>query len=142
MGSTLTRHRLRALSARLLEPLRQPTHPLQSLAPATLQRIETVAVGCADLFQRSSSCVEGRNGHLSLYHHGSHRLSDRKLAALTALHNFYVRRPDGTTAAERFFGCAHPALFDQVLAHVSPLPPARRRRPRPVKRPYLMATAA
>jgi hypothetical protein len=137
-----TRHRLRALSAQLLEPLRQPTHPLQALAPATRQRIEAVAVGCADLFQRSSSCVEGRNGHLSLYHHGSHRLSGRKLAALTALHNFYVRRPDGTTAAERFFGRAHPALFDQVLAHVSPLPPARRRRPRPLKQPYLTATAA
>jgi hypothetical protein len=137
-----TRHRLRELGAQLLEPLRQPTHPLQALAPATRQRIETVALGCADLFQRSSSCVEGRNGHLSLYHHGSHRLSDRKLAALTALHNFHVRRPDGTTAAERFFGRAHPALFDQVLAHVSPPPPARRRRPRPLKRPYLMATAA
>ena len=81
------RHRLMALSASLLEPLRQPTHPLQALAPARRAHIEATATGCADLFQRSSSCVEGRNGHLSLYHHGSHRLSDRKLAALTALHN-------------------------------------------------------
>lgn len=137
-----TRQRLQALGAQLLEPLRQPTHPLQALAPATRQRIEALALGCADLFQRSSSCVEGRNGHLSLYHHGSHRLSDRKLAALTALHNFFVRRPDGTTAAERCFGRAHPALFDRVLAHVSPPPPPRRRRPRPARRPYLMPATA
>ena len=136
------RQRLAALSARLLEPLRQPTHPLQALAPTTRQHLEAVAAGCADLFQRSSSCVEGRNGHLSLYHHGSHRLSDRKLAALTALHNYYVRRPDGTTAAERFFGRAHPALFEQVLAHVDLPPPARRKRPRPVKRPALALVAA
>ena len=47
----------------------------------------------------------------------AHRLSGRQLAALTAMHNFYVRRPDGPTAAERFCGLAHPALFDQVLAH-------------------------
>jgi hypothetical protein len=137
-----TRHRLQALSAQLLEPLRQPTHPLQALTPAARQHIEVVAAGCADLFQRSSSCVEGRNGHLSRYHHGAHRLSDRKLAALTALHNFYVRRPDGTTAAERFFGRAHPVLFDQVLAHVCLPPPPRRRRPRPAKQPYLTPVAA
>ncbi len=136
------RQRLTALSAQLLEPLRQPTHPLQALAPTTRQHLEAVAAGCADLFQRSSSCVEGRNGHLSLYHHGSHRLSDRKLAALTALHNYYVRRPDGTTAAERFFGRAHPALFEQVLAHVDLPPPPRRKRPRPLKRPTLALAAA
>ncbi|MCU0593290.1 MAG: DUF6399 domain-containing protein [Desulfobacterales bacterium] len=136
------RQQLTALSAQLLEPLRQPTHPLQAVAPALRNQIEAVARDCADLFQRSSSCVEGRNGHLSLYHHGSHRLSDRKLAALTALHNFYVRRPDGTTAAERFFGRAHPALFEQVLAHVDLPPPARRKRPRPLKQPALTLVAA
>ena len=64
------------------------------------------------------------------------------LAALTALHNFYVHRPDGTTAAERFFGRPHPALCEQVLAHVDLPPPARRRRPRPVKRPALALVAA
>ncbi len=136
------RQQLTTLSAQRLEPLRQPTHPLQALIPARRAHIETVAAACADLFQRSSSCVEGRNGHLSRYHHGSHRLSDRKLAALTALHNFYIRRPDGTTAAERFFGRPHPALFEQLLAHVSLPPPARRRRSRPVKQSALTQVAA
>jgi len=137
-----TRHRLQALSAQLLDPLRQPTHPLQALAPALRTRIEEVAQGCADLFQRSSSCVEGRNGHLSLYHHGCHRLSDRKLAALTTIHNFHILRPDGTTAAERFFGRAHRPLFEQVLAHVSFPPPPRQRRPRRARPSYLTPLVA
>ena len=119
----------------------RPTRCRASHPPFT-HASEEVAGGCADLFQRSSSCVEGRNGHLSLYHHGCHRLSDRKLRALTAIHNFHILRPDGTTAAERFFGQAHPPLFEQVLAHVSFPPPPRQRRPRRVRPPYLTLLAA
>ncbi|MEF8770227.1 DUF6399 domain-containing protein [Candidatus Accumulibacter contiguus] len=44
--------------------------------------------------QRSSSGVEGRNGQLALHHQGRHRLSDRKLAALTVVHNYHIRRAD------------------------------------------------
>ena len=136
------RHRLRALSQQLLEPLRQPDRPLTALAPVLRQRREEVAGECADLFQRSSSCVEGRNGQLALHHHGRHRLSDRKPAALTAVHNFHIRRADGTTAAERFFGRPHEPLFAQVLQRM-PLPPRpARRRPRPPKQPYLIPVAA
>ena len=136
------RHRVQAVSTALRDALQRPDHPLQRLAPEDSVRVEQVAGACADLFQRSSSCVEGRNGHLSLHHHGRHRLSDRKLAALTGVHNFHIRRADGTTAAERFFGRTHPALFEQLLVRV-PLPPRpRRRRPRPPKLPYLMPVAA
>ena len=105
-------------------------------------RIEQVASDCADLFQRSSSAVEGRNGQLAPHHRGRHRLSDRKLAALTAVHNFHIRRPDGTTATKRFFGRAPPPLFEPLLARV-PLPPRPRRRrpPRPTV-PYLTPIAA
>lgn len=134
-----TRHRVQAVSTALFDALRRADHPLQSLAPEDSARVEQVAGACADLFQRSSFCLEGRNGQLSLHHYGRHRLSDRKLAALTAVH---IRRPDGTTAAERFFGRTHPALFEQILLRV-PLPPRpRRRRPRPPKLPYLMPVAA
>ena len=137
-----TRHRLRALSTQLLEPLRRPGHPLQALTPAARERIEQVAGECADLFQRSSSAVEGRNGQLSLYHHGRHRLGERKLGALTAVHNFHIRRADGTTAAERLFARAHASLFEQLIDRVPLPPPPRRRRPRPPKQPYLMPVAA
>jgi len=93
------RHRLTCLSAQRLAPLQQPSHPIQSLDPQTRRHLEQVAGECADLFQRSSSCVEGRNGFLSLHQHGHHRLSPRKQHVLTAMHNFAIRRPDGTTAA-------------------------------------------
>jgi hypothetical protein len=136
------RTRLRALSALTLKPLLEPQHPIQALDTATRAHLEQVAGDCVDLFQRSSSAVEGRNGQLSLYHHGRHRLSDRKLAALTAVHNFHIRRPDGTTAAERFFGRAPAPLFQQIIARV-PLPPRpRRRRPPRPKVPYLTPLAA
>ncbi|MBK5941488.1 DUF6399 domain-containing protein [Halochromatium roseum] len=136
------RHRLRALSAQRLAPLQQPAHPIQSLDEATRRHLEQVAGDCADLFQRSSSCVEGRNGVLALYQHGHHRLSPRKQQVLTALHNFSITRPDGTTAAERFFAQPHPSLFEQVLERMPwPARPARRR-PRPAKPPHLTLVAA
>jgi hypothetical protein len=73
---------------------------------------------CADLFQRSSSCVEGRNGMLSLYYHRFHRLNTRGLRALTIVHNFHTRRADGTTAAERLFGMNHQNLFESLVTDV------------------------
>jgi hypothetical protein len=79
------------------------------------EKIRAVALQCAQLFQRSSSCVEGRNGYLSLRHHSSHRLSKRKLGALTILHNYFIKRPDGTTAAERFFASKPNDLFKYLL---------------------------
>jgi hypothetical protein len=136
------RRRLTALSAQLFAPLRASDHPLQALGTEQRAEIEQVASDCAALFQRSSSAVEGRSGQLSLFHQGCHRLSARKLAALTAVHNFSIQRPDQTTAAERLFGRAPPPLFEQRLERV-PLPPRpRRRRPRPAKLPYLAQCAA
>ncbi|WPL17664.1 hypothetical protein Thiowin_02699 [Thiorhodovibrio winogradskyi] len=137
------RQHLKELSAQRLAPLRASDHPIQALEASQRMEIEQVASDCADLFQRSSSTVEGRNGQLSLFHHGCHRLSSRKLAALlTAVHNFYIRRADQTTAAERFFGQAPPSLFEQLLERV-PLPPRpRRRRPRAPKVSYLAPMAA
>lgn len=72
----------------------------------------------AETFQRSSSCVEGRNGMLSLNYHRFHRLKPRSLQVLTIVHNFDVRRSDGTTAAERFFEAKHENLFDSLVANV------------------------
>jgi hypothetical protein len=136
------RARLAALSAQMIAPLRAQEHPIQALRAEQRAELEQVASDCAELFQRSSSAVEGRNGQLSLFHHGCHRLSARKLAALTAVHNFYIERLDQTTAAERLFGRAPPPLFEQLLERV-PLPPRpRRRRPRPAKLPYLAQRAA
>ncbi len=85
--------------------------------------IDVVAKECAHLFQRSSSNVEGRNGVLALRHHSAHKLSKRKLGALTVIHNYGIFRLDGTTAAERFFGHSHDSLFEYILLN---LPPPKR----------------
>jgi len=73
---------------------------------------------CTEKFQRSSSCVEGRNGVLSLYHHRFCRLNQRSCQVLTVVHNFHLKRPDGRTAASRFFGCEHANLFESLVKNV------------------------
>ena len=136
------RHRLRALSAQRLAPLQQPSHPIQSLDEQTRRHLEQVAGECADLFQRSSSCVEGRNGFLALYQHGHHRLSPRKQQVLTALHNFAISAPTTPRPLSASSAKPHPSLFEQVLERMPwPARPARRR-PRPARPPYLVPVAA
>ena len=81
---------------------------------------------CAEIFQRSSSCVEGRNGFLALLHHGHKRLSAQRLRVLTIIHNFGITRKDGTTAAERLFGEKPRDLFDYLLENTNwPIRPRR-----------------
>ena len=104
-----------------LGPARSPDGPWGSLNDHERADLEAKARQCAELFQRSSSCVEGRNGQLSLRHHGLHRLTPRKLGALKVIHNYLVERPDGSTAAERFFGSRPQPLFAWLLARL-PLP--------------------
>ncbi len=76
------------------------------------------ALECAQVFQRSSSCVEGRNGQLSLKFHAFRRLNKQTLRVLTVLHNYFIKRADGTTAAERFFGQKPRDLFEWLLDKV------------------------
>ena len=103
-----------------LEKLRAKARegPLQKEEREELQKQATEV---ARWFQRSSSCVEGRNGVLDMKHHGAHRLSPRRLGALTVVHNFHVRRPDGTTPSERFFQKKHDELFETVMERVAML---------------------
>ncbi len=119
------RQRLRALAAEVLARARSPDGPWGTFSPEVQADLEDKAKQCADFFQRSSSCVEGRNGQLSLKHHALHQLTNRKLHALTILHNFAVQRADGSTAAERFYGSAPRDLFGWLLDHLSA--PARPR---------------
>jgi hypothetical protein len=101
---------------------------LSSLSEEERQGVAEVAQASAGLFQRSSSCVEGRNGRLSLQQHGHGRVSARRLQALTVIHNYLVQRSDGTTAAQRFFGHKHPDVFTWLLERMPDLPrPAQRR---------------
>jgi hypothetical protein len=111
-----------------------------ALSSTVQQDLHRLARDCAQLFQRSSSCVEGRNGYLALRHHQLRRLSDAKLGVLTALHNYVCKRPDGTTAAERFFGAKPDDLLDTLCDRVAL--PARPRATRSAPRPAPLALAA
>jgi hypothetical protein len=128
-GTAQERQRLRTLAADVLARARSPDGLWGTFRSDLQAELESKARQCADFFQRSSSCVEGRNGQLSLRHHALHHLTSRKLQASTVLHNYAVQRADGSTAAGRFYGGTPRDLFGWLLEHL-PLPA----RPRPVRR--------
>jgi len=122
---------LRALAERLRTPLFESGGALSALSPKEQNQLKHKAQTLAEVFQRSSSNVEGRNGYLSLRNHQLRGLDHpRKRACLTAVHNFFLTRPDGTTAAERFFGQKPRSMFTAILGAVeippAPLSPPRR----------------
>jgi hypothetical protein len=122
---------LRELAEQLRAPLVEPGGVLSALSPEAQHHLHDEAKRLAAVFQRSSSNVEGRNGYLSLRSHQLRGLDlPRKRACFTAIHNFFLTRPDGTTAAERFFGQKPRPMFAAILASVeippAPLSPPRR----------------
>ena len=115
---------LRELAERLRAPLCEPGGALATLSEAEHSALHQQAQELPEVFQRSSSNVEGRNGYLSLRNHQLRGLDrPRKRACLTAIHNFFLTRADGTTAAERFFLQKPRSMFAVILASVD-LPPA------------------
>lgn len=84
-------------------------------------------------FQRASSAVEGRNGCLAQMHHNGRGLTPQRLKAHTVLHNYWIRRSDGSTAAERFYDQSFPDVFEWLLQQVDewPLPRKRKAGPKP-----------
>ncbi len=142
VAQTEQRHPLQNRSEELLAWLPVKDGPLSGLEPEALTLIERVAQEYAQLFQRSSSCVEGRNGQLALHPHRLHRLREWKLAALTTVHNYFVKRRDGPPVAERFFGAKPRDLFERVLDHVDlPGRPAQKRT-QPPQTGYLVTATA
>jgi hypothetical protein len=133
------RKRLQKLAEELQKAAWQAGGALASLPEEEQREVQRVAQECAGLFSRSSSCVEGRNGRLSLHHHGQGRLSARKLKALTVVHNYGVKRADGTTAAERFFGVKHRDLFSWLLERMPDLPRPAEKRSKKAAQPSFQA---
>jgi len=122
---------LRELAERLRSALFKSGGALAELSEAEQSQLHQQAQELAEVFQRSSSNVEGRNGYLSLRNHQLRGLDrPRKRACLTTIHNFFLTRADGTTAAERFFGQKPRSMFAAILASVdlppTPLSPPRR----------------
>ena len=94
-------------------------------------------------FHRSSSALEGRNGCLSQMYHTGRGLTPARLKALTVIHNYGIRRSDGTTAAQRLFEVPFPDLFEELIGQMGALPLPRksrqRLRPNPLLRPLVPA---
>ena len=122
---------LRELAEQLRAPLFEPGGALSELSSEIQDQLHGEAKRLATIFQRSSSNVEGRNGYLSLRSHQLRGLDlPRKRECFTAIHNFFLTRPDGTTAAERFFGQKPRSMFAAILESVelapAPLSPPRK----------------
>jgi len=122
---------LRELAEWLRAPLFAPGGVLCALSPETQGQLRDEAKRLATVFQRSSANVEGRNGYLSLRSHQLRGLDlPRKRECFTAMHNFFLTRSDGTTAAERFFGQKPHSIFATILESVerapAPLSPPRK----------------
>ena len=79
-------------------------------------------------FQRASSQVEGRNGYLSFVNHAHKGIPEQRLKALTIIHNYDIRRKDGTTPAKRFFDAEFPDLFEFLCLNVTGFKEPRKRK--------------
>ena len=132
LGRTVEERQQKAdLAERLLREAWAADGVLSRLTKEEQEEVRRVSKEMVGLFARSSSCVEGRNGRLALFHHGQTRLSAGRLKALTVIHNYLTERADGTTAAERFFGKKPRDLFDWLHQRLPDLPrPAAKRNPK------------
>jgi len=63
---------------------------------------------------------------LKLLHHAGRGFSAQTLQVLTIIHNFDLKRADGTTAAQRLFNQTFPDLFESVVASMGDLPLPRK----------------
>ena len=133
---------------KLGHPLAQSEELLRSVAadpewcdlPVGLRaHLVGVAEACARLFVRSSSATEGLNGWLSVRLLRTHGVRDDWLAVLKVVHNYFLRRADGTTAAQRFYGRVHTDLVDYLCVRLPDPPLPRRRKPRPRYEPSALA---
>ena len=77
-------------------------------------------------YQRTTSAIEGRNGMLSGYNHDTRGMTELQLKSQTVIHNFWITREDGTTAAERLFGFKPPNLFEWLVNNMEEMPLPRR----------------
>ena len=59
-------------------------------------------------------------------------LDEQTLKVLTIIHNFDLRRADGTTTAQRLFDHQFPDLFEWVVEHMGERQSSKTRRAKPL----------
>ena len=73
-------------------------------------------------YQRTTSAIEGRNARLAHHYFSSRGIRKAHICVLTILHNFWIKRDDDTTAAERLCDFKPPNLFEYLLKNMDNLP--------------------
>ena len=91
----------------------------KELPTQRLEFLMAMAYQIAISFQRASSQTEGRNGYLAFVNHAHRGMSNDRLKVLTVIHNYDIRRIDGTTPAQRLFGKEFPDLFEFLCQNVT-----------------------
>lgn len=114
-------------------------HPFSTtLSEGEIEQWLLWAINMAQQFQRSSSAVEGRNGCLSQMYRNGRGLDKQRLSALTVIHNYDLKRKDGTTAATRLFDVEFPDLFSWLLDKMGELPLPRKGREQVAPHPLML----
>lgn len=91
----------------------------KELSDQRLKTLMAMAYQIAISFQRASSQTEGRNGYLAFVNHAHRGMSKERLKVLTVIHNYDIKRIDGTTPAQRLFGREFPDLFEFLCQNVT-----------------------
>jgi hypothetical protein len=119
------------------------THPVTlTMSKPEVNRWQSWAEWSSGNFHRASSAVEDRNGCLSQSYHNGRGLTQDRLAALTALHNYDTRQADGSTPPERLFKAPFPDLFEWLIAQMDAMPLPRKARQRLVPNPLTVVAVA
>lgn len=73
-------------------------------------------------YQRTTSAIEGRNARLAQHYFSVRGVKRPHINSLTVIHNFWIKRIDGTTASQRLCGFDPPDLFKFILKNMRELP--------------------
>jgi len=104
----------------------------KQIPPQRQDELFCLAYQLAISFQRASSQTEGRNGYLAFINHGNKGISKQRLEVLTVVHNYDIKRADGSTPAQRLFNKQFPDLFEFLCQNVTGFKEPRARKIKPL----------
>jgi len=111
----------------------QDSELIKELPADRLETLMSIAYQIAISFQRASSQTEGRNGYLAFMNHAHRGMSEQRLQVLTVIHNYDMKRIDGTTPAQRLFDREFPDLFEFLCANVTGFKEPKQRKRKSLK---------
>jgi hypothetical protein len=103
------------------------SHPLTQQLTSDLDNSGWVkwAENMTDIFIRTTSSIEGRNGWLSQIHFNGRGLSEKRVLSQAAIHNYFLKRSNNTTACERLSDIIPEDMFEFIMERIGPLPEPR-----------------